>query len=116
MSYSPSSPHIASTFAFTCGDIAIARVVWTLTIRKSDGAELKIVEPGLDVFRKELNKIPDFKVFVQDLSTRGFTAQRGFPVEFTVRGPDWEKLAQVSQTLVGKMFISTDWNASTLRS
>lgn len=35
------------------GDIAIARVVWTLTIRKSDGAELKIVEPGLDVFRKE---------------------------------------------------------------
>lgn len=35
------------------GDIAIARVVWTLTIKKSDGAELKIVEPGLDVFRKE---------------------------------------------------------------
>jgi steroid delta-isomerase len=37
------------------GDIAIARVVWTLTIRKSEGGEgeATIVEPSLDVFRKE---------------------------------------------------------------
>ncbi|MBI3315650.1 MAG: efflux RND transporter permease subunit [Candidatus Omnitrophica bacterium] len=57
----------------------------------------------IGVFRKELNKIPDTKAFIQDLSTRGFTAQRGFPVEFTVRGRDWEKLAGYSHEIMERM-------------
>ncbi len=57
----------------------------------------------IGVFRKELSKVSDMKVFVQDLSTRGFTAQRGFPVEFTVRGPDWDKLVDLSQDVMEKM-------------
>lgn len=36
------------------GDIAIARVVWTQTVRENaSGKETKTVEPGLDVFRRE---------------------------------------------------------------
>lgn len=36
------------------GDIAIARVVWTQVVRdNASGKEVKTVEPGLDVFRKE---------------------------------------------------------------
>ncbi len=54
-------------------------------------------------FRTELNKIPDTKVFVQDLSMRGFTAQRGYPVEFSVQGSDWGKLAEYSKTIMEKM-------------
>ena len=42
--------------------------------------------------RKELNSIPGVRAVIQDLSQAGFTAQRGFPVEFSVRGPDWDKL------------------------
>lgn len=48
----------------------------------------------MNLCRSELSKIEDLKVFVQDLSMRGFTAQRGFPVEFNIRGPDWEILSQ----------------------
>ena len=36
------------------------------------------------------------RAVVQDLSQQGFTAQRGFPVEFSVRGSDWDKLVEVS--------------------
>ena len=54
-------------------------------------------------FRQEFNKIPDVKAIIQDLSTRGFAAQRGFPVEFTVRGHDWEKLAGYSEEIQKKM-------------
>ncbi|HXC63640.1 MAG TPA: efflux RND transporter permease subunit, partial [bacterium] len=43
--------------------------------------------------RSELNKIPDLQVFVQDMSTRGFTSTKGFPVEVGVRGPEWATLA-----------------------
>jgi len=67
----------------------------------------------MNLARNELKEISDLKVVIQDFSTRGFTAQRGFPVEFTVRGPDWEKLTQVSQQLEEKMktnpfFIDVD--------
>lgn len=60
-------------------------------------------EEMMSYFRSELNKIPDVKAVVQDLSTRGFAAQRGFPIEFTVRGPNWEKLAEFSKQIQEEM-------------
>jgi HAE1 family hydrophobic/amphiphilic exporter-1 len=56
--------------------------------------------------RKELSKIPDLSVFVMDLSTRGFTATRGFPVEVGVRGPDWKTLASSGMQLKAAMAAS----------
>ncbi len=58
----------------------------------------------MNLARQELNKIPGItRAVVQDLSLSGFSAQRGFPVEFTVRGTDWDQLASVSQTMMEKM-------------
>jgi steroid delta-isomerase len=34
------------------GDAAVVRLVWTLTIKNTDG-EVESVEPGLDVFRRQ---------------------------------------------------------------
>jgi len=42
--------------------------------------------------RKELSGIPGLRVSVQDPSQSGFTASRGYPIEFSVRGPDWDTL------------------------
>ncbi len=54
--------------------------------------------------RKPLNAIPGVsRVAIQDPSLSGFTAQRGFPVEFSVRGPNWEKLGEYSAALMRKM-------------
>ena len=33
------------------------------------------------------------KVVMQDLSLSGLSGSRGFPIEFSLRGPDWDKLA-----------------------
>jgi HAE1 family hydrophobic/amphiphilic exporter-1 len=55
------------------------------------------------LFRQELNKIPDLKATIQDLSLSGFSSQRGFPVEFSIRGPDWEKLAAYATQIQEKM-------------
>ena len=56
--------------------------------------------------RKALNTIPSLRVTIQDLSLQGFTAQRGFPVEFTVRGRDWGALADNAQKIMGQMKAS----------
>src|SRR5262249_1546290 len=46
------------------------------------------------------------RAFVQDNSQAGFTSQRGFPVEFSVRGPDWDKLVAAAQELRDKVEAS----------
>jgi len=56
--------------------------------------------------RKELNSYPGLRAVVQDLSQSGFTAQRGFPVEFSVRGSDWDKLVEASMELRDKLQAS----------
>jgi multidrug efflux pump len=53
--------------------------------------------------RRDLNRIPSLRVTIQDLSQAGFTARRGFPVEFTVRGRDWGELGEVSGKILEKM-------------
>ena len=42
-------------------------------------------------------------VFAQDLSLTGFSATRGFPVEFTVEGQDWKTLESSTQKLVQRL-------------
>lgn len=58
------------------------------------------------LFRKELNAIPDVKASIQDLSLSGFSAQRGHPIELTVRGPNWDALAEISTALEERMAAS----------
>jgi len=54
------------------------------------------------VTREALKKL-GLKVSIQDLSQRGFTATRGFPVEFAVQGRDWDKLVEYSETIIEKL-------------
>jgi multidrug efflux pump len=56
--------------------------------------------------RKELNSYPGVRANVQDLSQQGFTGQRGYPVEFSVRGPEWEKLIALSIDMREKLAAS----------
>lgn len=57
----------------------------------------------MDIIRAKFKGSKDPKVVVQDLSTKAFTASRGFPVEFTVEGPDWGPLAKYSQALQAEL-------------
>lgn len=69
---------------------------------KEKGHELSQQE-FMTVCRKELNKIPDIKAVIQDLSTKTFSASRGFPVEFMIQGPDWKLLAKYSNQIMEEL-------------
>jgi hydrophobe/amphiphile efflux-1 (HAE1) family protein len=56
--------------------------------------------------RGKLNAIPGLRAVVQDLSQSGFTASRGFPIEFSVRGSDWNTLVTESQRLKEELAAS----------
>jgi hydrophobe/amphiphile efflux-1 (HAE1) family protein len=58
----------------------------------------------IGVLRGGLKKIEGVqRVSVQDLSQSGFTSQRGFPVEFTLRGRDFEKMGVLADGIMEKM-------------
>ncbi|MEI7529003.1 MAG: efflux RND transporter permease subunit [Elusimicrobiota bacterium] len=69
--------------------------------------------------RKALKSIPELdRVSIQDPSQAGFTAKRGYPVEISLRGPDWDKLAELDKEMMkrmadsGKMVdVDTDYQA-----
>ncbi|MBI4549552.1 MAG: efflux RND transporter permease subunit, partial [Candidatus Omnitrophica bacterium] len=54
-------------------------------------------------YRREFNQVPDVKAVIQDLSMRGFAAQRGFPIEFTIRGPNWDRLVELADQIEAEM-------------
>jgi uncharacterized LabA/DUF88 family protein len=58
------------------------------------------------VLRRGLNSIPGLKAVVQDPSQQGFTARRGFPVEFSVRGSDWDGLVATSGNVTRELDAS----------
>lgn len=61
----------------------------------------------MQVVRKSFGAIPGVdRAVIQDLSQTGFTAQRGFPIEFTVRGNDWDKLGEASLEIMKRMKAS----------
>jgi len=108
-SFANSRPEVQSVFATVGGgggggisSVNAGMLMLTLTPpdQRMPQSELQ------QIFRKELNSIPGLRAVVQDMSQAGFTAQRGFPVEFSVRGSDWDKLVVASQEVREKLQAS----------
>jgi len=43
------------------------------------------------------------QVYAQDLSLSGFSASRGYPLEFTIQGPVWNKLVDLTKDVMTKV-------------
>ncbi|MBX2995263.1 MAG: efflux RND transporter permease subunit [Bdellovibrionaceae bacterium] len=74
----------------------------------------------IEVVRAHLNKeIPEAKPQVQDPSTQGLGGGggSGFPVEFTIQGPDWTTLGQMAEKIIEEVKTTkamTDVNSDLL--
>ncbi len=68
--------------------------------------------------RKEFSKVKNAsRVSVIDLSLSGFSSGRGYPVQFQIMGPEWEKLAGITEEFLKRIRTSklmtdayTDYN------
>ena len=56
----------------------------------------------MQVARQAIKQLK-LKASIQDLSARGFTASRGSPVEFSIQGREWEKLAEYTTLIMEKL-------------
>ncbi|MBN1534685.1 MAG: efflux RND transporter permease subunit [Spirochaetes bacterium] len=54
--------------------------------------------------RGRIKRIPGLEsVSLLDPSLSGFSASRGYPIQFSIQGPDWDKLAELSKKIMGEM-------------
>jgi multidrug efflux pump subunit AcrB len=59
----------------------------------------------MEQVRRDLEKIHDIRIIMRDLSTEGFTAQRGDPVDFAIIG-DWKQLPALAERIMTEMRAS----------
>jgi Cation/multidrug efflux pump len=72
---------------------------------KKTGRELS-QQQFMGVAREELTKLGGMKVFMLDLSNRGFSTGKGYPIEFVLQGPDWKKLSELNESMKSEMLKS----------
>ena len=54
----------------------------------------------IEEIRKEIRNFPkEMRVGIRTFSLRGFAASRGYPVEFNIKGSDWETLGVASEKI-----------------
>jgi multidrug efflux pump subunit AcrB len=99
----PEVAHVLSTLSGTTGSLALTLV---------PPAERRLSAQALSQeLRKQLAKIAGIRASVQDPSQQGFGVSKGFPVDFTVRGPDWDTLVTRAMKLkddLARSGITTD--------
>jgi hydrophobe/amphiphile efflux-1 (HAE1) family protein len=74
-------------------------------------------EESMKEVRKELKNIPDLKASMVDPSLTGFASTGNFPIELTLRGPDWDKLGIITNDLmkeIEKTGLTNDLNTNYL--
>ncbi|MBN2078517.1 MAG: efflux RND transporter permease subunit [Spirochaetes bacterium] len=58
----------------------------------------------MGLIREQFRKIPGTAVVtIMDPSQAGFSAKRGYPIEFSIQGPDWQRLADYSGKIMAAM-------------
>jgi hydrophobe/amphiphile efflux-1 (HAE1) family protein len=81
------------------GDMNSGIMFVTLEERENRPPQSEIMQS----LRAKMNVIPGTRVVLQDLSQSGFSASRGYPIELTVRGPDWNVLAESAQHMMAAL-------------
>src|SRR5207244_7224106 len=57
----------------------------------------------INALRTELAQVPGMRAVALDLSTQGFTAVRGYPVDPAVQGPDWKTTTEFAEEIRHRM-------------
>jgi hydrophobe/amphiphile efflux-1 (HAE1) family protein len=79
----------------------------TLFVTMVPPSERKVTQREFaGTLRQQLNSVPGMRAVIQDLSQQGLTAQRGFPIEFSIRGPDWSTLENLSGKVTNQLAAS----------
>ncbi len=100
-------PEVIRIFSFVGGMGGSGVNMGNIFVTLDEPGKRKLTQAQFSaVLRRQLNSIPGIRAVIQDMSQQGFTAQRGFPVEFSVRGSNWDELVEISQQTITQLAAS----------
>jgi multidrug efflux pump subunit AcrB len=91
---------VLTTAGSESGQLIFEADVFVHLVPKSDRA--KSQKQIVDELRRDLESIGDIRVVMRDLSQEGFTAQRGDPIDFALRGR-WQDLPPLAESIMTAM-------------
>jgi hydrophobe/amphiphile efflux-1 (HAE1) family protein len=104
--YLSGRPEVESLFASVGGGMGGGGSVNSgfifLTLKAPKDRKLSAQELASE-FRKDLKKIPGTRVTIMDPSLSGLGGSRSFPIQFTIKGPDWKRLIELSEKVTESM-------------
>jgi HAE1 family hydrophobic/amphiphilic exporter-1 len=103
--YLRSLPEVDGVFATVGGFGGDAVNQAQVFVSLVDRSKRKLSQSQLtNQIREYLSKnIKGIRANAQDMSLKGFAPTRGFPVEFIIQGPDWDKLVELSEKLTDEL-------------
>ncbi len=101
------SPEVNTYFAaiggFGGGDVDTAVMFITMVPPKK---RTITQEQFIQIVRNQFNSIPGLRAIVLDLSRQDPGGRRSFPIDITIKGPDWDVLGKSVQEIMRKMNAS----------
>ena len=93
------------------GDVSSGNVMVTMQDLKDRPDDPRFGRPLtqtelMDEMRRDLSKIPGARISLSENSQQAFTSGRGSPVEFSIRGANWDTLAQKATEIMGALRTS----------
>lgn len=93
--YFAARPEVEGQFTSVGGGSAVNNANIFLGLKPAHERKLSAQQLA-DQFRKDLRKIASARVTIQDPSLSSLGGRRSYPIQFTIRGPDWNRLAELS--------------------
>ena len=90
------------------GDVSSGQIQITMKSLKNRPIDPKIGRrltqiEFMDSLRRDLSGIAGARIIISENSQQSFTQGRGYPVEFSIRGGNWDTLAQKSGEIMDKL-------------
>lgn len=81
------------------GQVNTGRIFVTLKDKDARAGQAEVAKE----LRAQLKDVKGVQALIQDNASRGISSGRGYPVEFSVLGPNFEELSKISEDLKKKM-------------
>ncbi len=93
------------------GDVSSGQIQITMKSLKDRPEDLRLGRSltqteFMDSVRRDLSVLPGARITLRESSQQSFTSGRGSPVEFSIRGGNWETLASKAGEIMGKLRTS----------
>ena len=100
--YFEKRPEVLNVFSSVGGGSRVNNGMIFLTLTPAKSRNITATELANE-YRKDLSKIKDAKSLIIDPSLSGLGGRRSSPIQFTLRGADWDKLVEFSKKMMEEM-------------